>query len=471
MPDRLWDELAAIVGKANVRTDEASRAQASSSWYPAFAKQKQANEGRPPRLVSAVVTPADARQISEIVRWANDTRTPLIPVGGASNTVGSTQPETQNAVAVDLLRLQNLTWDENSLLVTAGAGWSIAALEERLGAHGHTLGHFPYSMNLATVGGSIATNAVGLLSGRYGRMSDLTVALEAVLPTGEIWRSTEAPAGANSAGPDLMPLFFGSEGALGIFTEATLKIRPIPDVRAWAAFTFDSMAAGIDALRLLYHTDARPACVRLLDTAAAQKWHPGGNPLLLLMFEGDELVQTGAYQMAHAVCAKAGGKEQSPDIGEEWFAARGETSWYGPNGRRGGVADALAVSARWSDIERVHAKVGETVGPMVTRLEMQVSHAGPSGAALEIVFDAQAQEPATPESALMLYERIVATALGAVRSMGGRISHHFGVGPHRIGYYAEERGEAEMRMLRVIKTGLDPRNIMNPGKRDRHSWR
>lgn len=459
--------LAALVGAAQVHTDEAARAAASAGWYPLETKQKQARGGLPASLVAAVVTPGDAQEVAALVGWANAEGTPLIPVGGASNTVGATLPE-RGGVAVDLTRLQSLRWDEDSLLVHAGAGWNLGALEEKLNAHGYTLGHLPQSLHLATVGGCVATNAVGLLAGRYGRQADLTVALEVVLPTGETLRTSAAP--GFSAGPDLTRLFVGSEGMLGIVTEATLRMRPLPEVRAWAVFTFADFAGGIEAVRLLYRTDARPAAVRLFDPDAAEerlaRAHLStGQALLLLAFEGDELVQTGPYQMAHAVCQKVGGTERDPEIGEAWFEERFQTAWLAPNARPGGLADTLAVSAPWSKIGGVSAALRAAAAPLVTQLHAQIGQAYPTGAALEVTFQAQA-EPATPEAASELYERITGGAREACLAAGGAFPHHYGVGVAGRQWRERTLGAAGLSTLRRIKAALDPANILNPGKLD-----
>ncbi len=464
--------LGAIVGAANVKTDETARREASQSWYPRETKQKQSsgNSGGgvlPLRLHRAVVFPADAGEVAAVVRWANETRTPLVPVGGSSNTVGGTQPEKNSgSVAVSLSRLQNLTWDEESLLCRAGAGWNLHSLEETLNRHGYTLGQVPQSLYLATVGGSVAANAVGLLSGKYGRQADRTAALEVVLATGVILQTQAAPGG--SAGPDIARLIHGSEGTLGIVTEATLHMRPLPEARAWGVFTFPDFVTGLDALRLIHRTDARPAAVRLFDPAGAEEHlGQGGLPtqsaLLLFAFEGDELSQTGPYQVAHAVCQKVGGSEQSPDIGEAWWEERFETGWMAPNGRPGGIADVFAVSAPWSRLGGVYAAMGTALAPLVTQRHAHIGHAYASGAALNIIFEAQA-EPGTPEAALELYGRITHAAVDACQDAGGLIAHHYGIGSAYRDAMAREWGEAGLATLRQIKAALDPNNILNPGK-------
>ncbi len=465
---RLLADLARIVGAANVTDDESARAQASSSWFPLDAKEKQASgNGLPARLHQAVVSPANVEEVAALVRWANETGTPLVPVGGASNTVGGNRPTVGgNSVAVRLARLQNLALDEDSLLCQAGAGHTLGDLEEVLNRHGCTLGHVPQSLHLATVGGSVATNAAGLLSGKYGRQADLTLALEVVLPTGEIVRT--APAPGASAGPDLTRLFVGSEGTLGIVTEATLKLFLLPEARAWAAFTFSTFALGLDALRLMHRTDARPACVRLFDPDGAadlltrHNLAPG-SALLLFAFEGNELSQTGPYQIAHAVCQKSGGTEQPPDLGETFWDERFQTGWLAPNARAGGLADVFALSAAWKQARAVHDGVRAALSPLVTQIHVHAGHADAHGTALDFVFQARA-EPATAQAAADLYARICDAAAAACRASGGAFVHHYGVGVARPHALEDQNGPAGQIALARIKAALDPNNILNPGK-------
>jgi oxalate decarboxylase/phosphoglucose isomerase-like protein (cupin superfamily) len=156
--------LGAIVGPANVALDETRRAQTATSWYPldTKAKQQAGTGSAPPFLHRAVVSPGDANEIAAIVHWANETRTPLVPVGGSSNTVAANRPVPAtggSSVAVSLARLQDLSLDADSLLCRVGAGHNLHELEEALNRHDYTLGHVPQSLYLATVGGSVATNA------------------------------------------------------------------------------------------------------------------------------------------------------------------------------------------------------------------------------------------------------------------------------------------------------------------------
>ena len=457
--------LAALLDPESVRTDEEARSRAVASWSPLFFKQRRPDGGASlAPLPDAVALPSDTAQVAAIVRWANENRAALVPVGGASNTVGANAVPTGRAgsvVAVDLSRLDTLRWDEESLLAHVGAGVNLGALEERLNAHDYTLGHLPQSLHLATVGGAVATNAVGLLSGRYGRQRDLTAGLEVVLPTGETLHTTP---GMDTAF-DLHDLLIGSEGAFGIVTEASLRIRPVPNVRAWASFTFPNFADGIDAVRLIYRSDARPATVRLIDPDSARErlyalgtYTPAA--LLLLAFEGDELVQTGSYQVAYAICQRIGGKDRSPELGETWFEeARTQSGWMSANARPGGIADMLAVFAPWSVIKGVEAAVRKAISPLVRELEVHLGHPSIEGAALDIRFSADAN-PATPEGAIALYQRIADAGLTAALAAGGSVTHHFGIGQTRRAYFERERGPVAMAALRAIKGALDPNGVL-----------
>jgi alkyldihydroxyacetonephosphate synthase len=163
------------------------------------------------------------------------------------------------------------------------------------------------------------------------------------------------------------------------------------------------------------------------------------------------------------VCQRAGGREQPPDIGDSWWDTRHQTGWLAPNARAGGLADVFALSATWSTLPAVHDAVRAALSPLVTGLSAHVGHAYSTGAALDFTWEAQA-EPATPDAATDLYERICQTAFAACRNAGGSVAHHYGIGLARADAWQAERGEAGLLAWRRIKAALDPNNILNPGK-------
>lgn len=461
--------LAALVGKENVSVEADALRQASGSWSPALVKARQSTgEGEAGQnAASAVVRPCDTDKAAGVVRWANETKTRLVVVGGASNTVGSNQPAGSSSktgrsvVYVDMSRLNQVDWEEENLLVHAGAGVNLGQLEEQLNAHDYTLGHLPHSLCLATIGGCVATNAIGILAGRYGRQADLTMGLQVVLPTGAIVETapTNAPGSAHAVF-NLHDLHIGGEGAFGIVTRATLRMRPMPEVRAWAAFSFASFDDGVDALRLIYRSDSRPALTRLFGKAesAARLDAPGF--LLLLAFEGDELVQTGPYQVAYGVCQAVGGTVQSADLGDAWWSDNLQkgTGWLAPNGRPDGLADGFAFSAPWDKIKTVRRDVEAALAPLVTGVNLHIAYAYPTGGALDMVWQADAGN-GDPQT---LLARITNAGLTAGQNAGATIAHHYGVGKARRDAFARERGEAGMAALRTVQAALDPNGILRP---------
>lgn len=471
MDDSVFERLVGLVGKEAVRTDDEALRATLSGWSPpiAFARRDSMGGGAPTSL-EAVVSPANTDEIAAVVRWANETLTPLYIAGGASNVVEAGIPHAGlfgvAGVAVDLSRLDTLTWDEEALLVHVGAGLKLGVVEERLNAHEYTLGQFPLSLDRLTVGGAIAMDAVGLLSGRYGRPRDVTLGMTAVLPAGEIVHTASPPLG--SAAFDLSRLLVGTEGVFGIITEATLAMRPQPEARAWAGFSFARRDDAIDAMRLIYRSDSRPAMARLMAEAAPP---PDGarngaaanaRTQVLLAFEGDELAQTGPYQLAYAVCQQVGGEPLPSGFGEEWFEQRRHgTGFLAANARPGGVTDMLAVSAPWSAIKTVDNAIRAALAPLVDRHNIDIAHSSPHGAALVVTFEASV--PLSSQAAT-LHDQAVSTVLSAVHENGGAVAFHLGTGrSRRRRFRAAEMGEGALAMLHTIKAALDPNNILQPG--------
>lgn len=442
----LFAEIVARFGNDSVRSVDSSGAETFTGWYPVAVKQRQAGETTSPLL--ALVSPANAREVSDLSKWAKEKQVSIVPVGGGSNTVGSTLPKTNQAtIAMSLSRLDSVDWDETGLSVTAGAGVVLADLEETLNRHQYTLGSLPQSARIATVGGAIATESFGLLAAGYGGIRENTIALEAVLLDGEIVRTS-----ANGAATrPLHHLLIGTEGAFGIITSATLAIRPLPEVRAWCAFAFGTFADALDTLRLVYRSDARPAGLRFFDaTAAREKFAdvmPNGTSLLLFSVEGSEIVQTGQYQTIFAVCKQVGGTEVPVD-GDEWYESeRFRTDAFAANGRPGAIADILSVYAPWSSLNAVYRVLSEALRPDVTELSTQIGYATAHGAALDMRFVA---ETASPQDAIARHERILQNAQEVALTHGAHVAHHYGIGIARRQWANVEGGAGQLEALRRL---------------------
>src|SRR5205807_9287211 len=207
----------------------------------------------------AVARPRSAAEVCAVLRICDEARVPVTPVAGRSGVCGASVPAF-GGVALDLCGLAGLLEvDGDSLLVDVAPGTFGDVLEAELRAgHGVTLGHWPQSMALSTVGGWLACRSAGQYSTRYGKIEDMVVGLEVVLADGRVVRTGGSGPRA-AVGPDLTQLFVGSEGTLGVITEARLRVHPTAPVERRAAYGFASFAEGLDACQRILRRGATPA--------------------------------------------------------------------------------------------------------------------------------------------------------------------------------------------------------------------
>ncbi|MBB6050856.1 FAD-binding protein [Armatimonas rosea] len=333
-------------------TDLDSRQSASRSWFPPHLKTR-------PVLCDAVALPASTDEAAALVAWAQAQGKTIRAVGGGSGT----QEQLPVDIALDTAGLTELTWSEADLTVTVGAGVTIGSMEEQLARHGYTLGQVLGSANLATVGGCIATDAYGLFSGRYGSFRECVLAQETIG---------------------------------GITLAATLKMHPQPEARAWAVFDFDDLTDACDALRLIHRCDARPALGRITSPPAPS---PGRSSLagkggmrVVLAFEGDELVQTGHFQLAYAVCQQLGGVAGDPDDGERWLESRQKSDLWSANAHPETFADFVRIKCSWSTLTATYERLQSTLEGRTASLSLEVAHPTPHGAAIELAFTVHGDE-------------------------------------------------------------------------------
>ncbi|EYF06354.1 FAD-binding oxidoreductase [Chondromyces apiculatus] len=207
-----------------------------------------------------VVWPSSTEEVAEVVRFCANEGVPLVPFGAGSGVCGGVLPD-ERTVVLDLKRLgRRRALDRGVPSVEIEAGATGIRFEEALNTEGFTLGHFPSSILCSTVGGWVAARGAGQCSGLYGKIEDMVAGLEVVLGRGEIVRFSR-----RTHGPDLTPLFIGSEGVLGVITAATLRLHPAPPARAFGAFSFPSLEAGWTAMQAMFQDGLRPAVSRLYD--------------------------------------------------------------------------------------------------------------------------------------------------------------------------------------------------------------
>lgn len=338
------------------------------------------------------------------------------------------------------------------------------ALTEFLDELGYMLGHEPQSLAISTVGGWIATRACGQLSARFGGIETLLAGFTAVLPGGRIVRSKTVP--RRAAGPDVASLLIGSEGTLGIVTEADLRITPVPAAREDLCVRFEHMADGVQACRRIAQSDLRPTLVRLYDADDAAIFlrsfpdaAPG--PLLLLAFHGDA-----AADRASAAADLSGGVPGDDELVSHWWTHRNDAvdefrrlmageGVLGPHG----LVDTMEVSGTWSVLRELYHSMKETLAAEADIAGCHVSHVYPDGACLYFTL---ASACSNDDEARDKLERWWTAGMRTCLDAGGSISHHHGIGRVKAPWLEEELG-GWLDVLRAVKNAVDPRNVMNPG--------
>jgi alkyldihydroxyacetonephosphate synthase len=446
----------------------ADRAGAARDWWPLSIGW--AARGEVPALPAVVARPADKEQVSAVLAACNQARVPVTPIAGGSGVCGGAVP-VFGGVALDLLHLCGLEHlDEDSLLADVGAGTFGPDLEAALGAvgPGYTLGHFPQSVDISTVGGWIACRGAGQYSTRYGKIEDIVVGLEVVLANGSIVR-TDGAAPRAAAGPNLTQLFCGSEGTLGVITSARLRIRPKPQAEARRAFAFAGFDAGLGACRRILRRGATPAVLRLYDETESRRNFDAGGCVLIVLDEADPVVLDATLSVCDQECATA---ERLDDaIVERWLHERNDTSALGPLWKAGIVVDTIEVAGRWSVLPALAEEVVAGLKAIEGTLAASVheSHAYPDGACLYFTFGGRRPDRGDGDEAAerawqeAYYRSAWDRATASVLAHGAALSHHHGIGLNRGRFLARALGPA-FAVLQSVKDALDPNGILNPGK-------
>jgi alkyldihydroxyacetonephosphate synthase len=487
LPGGARARLEAAVGASNLVDDRVARVRhAAGRSYPDLVRLRSGDASHAP---DAVVAPGSADEVRAVLEACSEDRVAVVPFGGGTSVVGGVEPVSDGfdgAVALDLRRLDRvLDVDRASLTATLEAGLLGPEAERRLGEHGVTLGHFPQSFEYSTVGGWVATRSAGQASSGYGRIDELVEGVRLVAPAGEVRRR---PVPASAAGPDLRELVVGSEGVLGVICDATLRVRPVPEVRRYEGWSFRSFAEGRDAFRVMEQADAAPDVARLSDEeetrlalafassggGAAQKarsayvrmrGHEGGC-LAIAGFEGGEEDVERRRLRAGALLRAGGGLRLGRRPGEAWLRGR----YAGPYLRdelldRGLLIDTLETAVCWSGLEALYEAVREALRRSLTDagtpplVMCHVSHLYRSGASLYFTFLARQSD-----APLEQWRAAKSAASEAIVANGGTITHHHAVGRDHIEWMRAEVGEMGLDLIRAAKERLDPAGIMNPGK-------
>ncbi len=476
--------LAAVVGDAHVRVDHVSRVRrAVGRSYPDLLRLRQRRIDAAP---DAVVAPGSPEEVQRVLEVCASEDVAVVPFGGGTSVVGGVEAlrgDHAAVIALDLTRLDAIVdADPTTQLATLQAGLYGPDAEAKLRALGLTLGHFPQSFEFSTVGGWVATRSAGQASTGNGRIDELVRGVRLASPAGEV-RTLVVP--ATAAGPDLRELIVGSEGTLGVITEATVRVRPVPAVVHDAAFALPGFAAGAEAFRELEQSGWAPTVARLSDEEETRfslgmagsigghlqtylKLRGQDRPCLAILgFEGDPDRIREARRQAARIVKRHGGIALPGKVGAAWRAGR----FHGPYLRDafltdGIFVDTLETATTWSNLLELYRGVGAAIRSALADrgtpalVGTHISHLYPTGASLYFSFLARMEHGAE----LAQWQAAKDAAGDAIAAAGATITHHHAVGTDHATWLAPEVGPLGADLLRAAKATLDPTGIMNPGK-------
>ncbi|MHA1384011.1 MAG: FAD-binding oxidoreductase [Candidatus Helarchaeota archaeon] len=464
----LKKDLISIVGEKNVSDLETDKIAYSRDCFPL--KLMQYKEGNMSPLPDFIVWVENAEQISEILKIANENKIPIIPFGGGGGVNGGIIPIT-GGIILDVQKMDKIIEiNEESLYVTAQAGILGQHLEDALNQRGYTYAHLPSSLQCSTIGGFAANRSAGVLSSKYGKIEDMVIDLEVVLPNGDIIHTNPPKTPRSATGPDLTQFFVGTEGCFGVITEVTLKIHPLPDFRKFIGFLFNDLHSGLEAVKKIFRTGIRPSIVRLYDDVEARMVYKisdieKGQSYLTLAFDGfnntRELLEN-EYKICYEICKKLGGQDMGEEGGKIWFENR--LNMYYPNKQyhmAHVLADTIDVATTFDNIENLYYKMKEAIKRRKINVMAHWSHFYPTGGSMYMIF--VMIEKNKDHRAEKLYEEAWHDGLEACVANGGTLSHHHGVGIFKGKYMPKQLGSA-FELLKLFKKTIDPNNIMNPGK-------
>jgi len=457
---------------------------ASHAWGKSYADVVRGFRGRFDFPPDVVARPRGERDVEAVLEWAAGANVAVIPYGGGTSVTGGVQCEVparfDGTVSLDLGAMDRvLQIDEVSQAACIQAGAIGPVLEQQLRALDLTLHFYPQSFELSTLGGWLATRAGGHVATVETHIDDLVESLRAVTPSGA-WQSRRLPGSGAGISPDRMLL--GSEGILGVITEAWVRVRPRPQAHSLAAVRFGEFSDGIDALRAIAQSGLRPSNCRLIDSEEARMTGAadGTDALLVLGFEGPLQAQAPVGELldrALLLCAQAGGEwddgaVRRPRWEEDKSAGDAVGAWRAAFFRAPYLRDAFVAmgilsetfetAITWERFAALHSAVSaaamDEIGPG-GRITCRISHVYSDGPAPYFTVLA----PARRGQELEQWAQIKQAATNALLAAGGTITHHHGVGRDHRRWYDRQRPEPFAAALQAAKRAIDPAGLLNPG--------
>ncbi|MBQ7183578.1 MAG: FAD-binding oxidoreductase [Clostridia bacterium] len=467
MPDMIRSELEDVVGAENVSVSVSDRMTYGVDYF--WISRMWADRGQVPPMPDWVVRPGSAGEVSRILKIANYYKIPVHIWGGGSGSQGGALPMA-GGIMMDMKRMSRLIEiDEVSRTITAEAGMIFQQLEWYANEKGYSCQHIPSCLTCGTIGGALGHRGIGIMSTKYGKIDDMCVSMEVVLPNGDIINTLPVP--KHAAGPDLNQIFIGSEGTLGVITKATFKLFEQPENRQFRAFLFPDMHSGYMAGRDLMQK-VKPSILRFYDEAESGSiikkilGFEKKGCFMNLAVEGIKKIVDIEMDIILDIAQKWGGEDLGSEYGEKWYENR--ITFFYP----GHIMDipqmfgTMDTVATYANIEKIYLAMKKAVNdnfPFV-RYISHSSHWYEWGCMNYTRFIVDPKDvPQDPEEAIRLHNRIWNVGVRAAMENGGVINDHHGIGLKLSRLMKEQYGPA-MQVMEGLKKSLDPNGILNPYK-------
>lgn len=458
-------ELEDAVGRENCSTRDIDKLTHAVDYF--WLSRMWADRGRRMPEADAVVSPKNAAEVSKVLKIANYYRIPVTTFGGGGGTQGGAIP-VAGGIVLDTKRMDEVTdFNEKSLYIECGAGTIYKHLEWAANERGYATMHYPSSLNCSTVGGFLAHRGIGVVSTKYGKIDDMVLQMEVVLPNGDIIETSPAP--KHAAGPDLNQIFIGSEGTLGVITKAQMRIYEQPESRRFRGFLFKNMTDAFRASRDLLQK-FKPSVMRLYDpaeTASLIKKIVGverDGAFMNVAIEGCKALVDVEEKLLLDTFASYGAEDLGSEYGEKWWKEK--ITFFYPGHMMDlpqmfGTMDTIAPYDKIEEIYWAMKEAVETNFPMA-RFIAHFSHWYEWGCMIYDRFIVD-DVPADPHEALRLHNDIWSCGVRTAIAHGGVVNDHHGVGI-KLGRLMKEQYGPAMQVFEGLKKTLDPNGIMNPFK-------
>jgi alkyldihydroxyacetonephosphate synthase len=463
------------------------------SYGKSFPDLFRVRNGVVKRAPDAVLLPESHEQAEALVKLAHQHNFCLIPFGGGTNIVGGINPQADDSRPMMTLSLRNMnrliSLDTESRTATIQAGALGPKLEADLAEQGYSLGHYPDSFEYSTLGGWLATRSAGMQSDAYGKIEDMVVSIKMVTPSGTI--ITKAVP-ASSTGPDLNRIMVGSEGILGVITEATMRVHKIPVLKDYRGYLFKNFEDGVRGIQECLERGFVPSMVRFQDSGESElafnmkapkhglerwvqslvkRWLKSRGytePCILIVgFEGEEESIRATRRFASEILKRHGGFSLGKSVGDTWSRDKFNIPYLRDYVMDYGcMADVAETSTIWSNVLPLYAGTIEAVKERFGQddgtgyIGCHISHTYQTGACLYFTFAARQPKGKEIEH-YYEYKRLVTDT---IMRLGGTLSHHHAVGIEHRPWMEQEVSPAGLQALHALKNSLDPKHVLNPGK-------